>query len=348
MKIETAKLAAALKSLARIFVRKIQIPTSGFVLVESTGKSLSLTAYDLTQWQSETMECKGPVDSFCVNYNHFCSSLSDAEETELEFSQEAMVVKSGQRVAKLSLMDSKEFPERPAVEKLKAVGFPRAALAAALDAVIGFEHPQETRGILHGVHIMGGNKKITAEGCDGRNAAHYSQSLVCSGFDCVLPDGEAARALSDMLKRSKSQLKISENAIAVEHESGYYQTILMEGKYPSTDNFINAEYEEIGEIETAPLIKEIESALLFRDPNVTPAIHIKFSSRIMELKFTGQFNAQFTAKINGKFSESNANVNGEAFLKCLRSLPEKCVASKGEKKILMEAGSLKIINAELL
>jgi|SRR6267154_3670719 len=345
MKIKTSELQAALQSLRPIIGTRLTLPILSCVHIEAKRNRLHITATDLDRWQSCKVGCDGDLEAVCVNFTHLLYSIGIDENTTIKNEGKSLVLKCGQKLAKISVLDAIEFPPLPDSKNDKAQGIACPDLASAIRAVHGFESADEAR-ILTNLHINCHAKMLSCEACDGRNGAIYDNPLICADFEALVPN-QFADSLAIALGGKDAVLSASTNSIHVKHEIGFYWCKQAEGKFPQTKDIFNRESKPLGELETKSMIQEIESCLPFQDNTKTPIMKVEFSVDGITTFFVGK-GSDLKNHFAGAFKPHTARVNANSFLKCLKAFADgKCNVSSDDNRLVFTSGNLKIVSMNI-
>lgn len=347
MKLKTSEFLKALNTVIG-GLKKTSLPSLSCVKLECVKNQLHLTTSSLAQWQSENVECEDPLEEiFCVNMNRLEATIGTAETIEIKSEANALTVKCGHRVSRLSLFPAVEFPVMPDA-KAKEVGVNAADLLEGLKAVHGFEHnDSNARPLLSNVHVQGKPKSFICEATEGRNCAQFKKSIICGDFDLMVP-AESVGLICNALSRDGAKTKANEKFIQINHDHGFFRCQLSEGQYPDADQILNKKYTELGEITVSELLENLKSLAPFfndGDPNMIESkingigANFLYQSDGDEIKF----------KIGGRFkSTTQINSNAQALIKCLSQITtEKCQWLYDDTCMCFTAGDLRIISMHL-
>lgn len=334
MKINTKSFLSALKELKPIVPIMSQVPIMSCVLIE-TGSVFKITVSDFDQTSCRILPFNGESDFFCVNFRHLEFSIGDSEETMLIREGESLVVKCGQKSSRLALIDPKDFPDDPELEKFTLIGTNPNDIAIGMKAVHGFEHRE--REPLTGMSIRGSAKLIECLASDGVNLCRWSSALISADFEAILPS-KFCDALADSLELKNAALRLSQNKALVTWEGGFYTCVLAEGEYPSSSIFTARKLEKIGNLTIRPLLRELEACIALTPTASAPAMDIEFKHDALWTGFLGTNENQFA----GEFSPFTCTVNAKSMKLCLSALGESCEISGDENMLKLSNSDVEV------
>lgn len=319
MKLDSAPLRSALDLLKPI-VKGRTIPILNCVRLEAKRNRLTITASDIDQFQTAKVECEDDLDALCVNAQHLSCCIPAEGIVRFKSSDNQLEIKHGKSVFKLNIQDAAEFPPMPETKDCKLQGIQCKDLAEGIKAVAWAVEPEELISqILTSVHVAPKAKMLTVEATNRKELASFDRPLICPVFEMLLPGDFAARA-SDCLLQKGAELKLSDRAIYITHDSGSYWCKQMEGKYPATD-FVRAfKTSELGAIDVRMTLQALDSCLSLSDPSKTPVALLTFSKDGLDIDFSALGAASFT--IPGVFKAHECQVSANAFRRSLRAIPE--------------------------
>lgn len=317
MKIKTQLLAEALKDLKPIISTTGQIQILSCVKIV-TGDQLEIVATDGDQMASRSIEFNGEVNVLAVNFNQLLFSLGDAEETNMIRDNGVLIVKCGQKVSRIGILDTKDFPEAPDQSKFKAIGVNCADLAKGIRAVHGFEH--KDRDALTGLLIRGSPKLLECIATDGANLAHWTLPSISAEFECLIP-ADFADALAGALERENAVFKLSNNQAFVEWNGGFYVCKLSELKFPSITAITGNKFDRLGKLTTRPLLRECEACIALTNQAMTAALDLEFMADGLFTRFGGTNENHFTGDFKPAYK---CTVNAKSAKLCLGAIGETC------------------------
>lgn len=322
MKLDSTPLRSALDLLKPI-VKGRTIPILNCVRLEAKRNRLTITASDIDQFQVAKVECEDDLDALCVNAQHLSCCIPAEGVVQFKSDGKQLEIKHGKSVFKLNIQDSAEFPAMPDTKDCKLQGIVCADLAEGIKAVAWAASQNHLdRPILTAIRVAPKAKMLMVGATDSHELACFDRPLICPVFEMLMP-GEFADRASDCLLQKGAELKLSDRAIYITHDSGSYWCKQMEGKYPSTD-FVRAfKTSELGAIDVRMTLQALDSCLSLSDPSKTPTALLTFSKNGLDIDFSALGAASFT--IPGVFKAHECQVNANAFRRSLRAIPEdKC------------------------
>lgn len=315
LKINTNKLAAALKNLSQIAKPKNTLPILSCVLIESTTKGLQITADNLDMRQSEIVEAEGiSKKPFCVNYAHLAISVGQGEETTLELTDNHLTIQpSG---VKLATLDAADFPASP-TETFKGIGVSCADVADGIDAVSwDCKKPNAGEPSKEAVNLVGEPKQLTAVATDGASLALFQRGIICSAFDVNIHQDFCAM-LSYALRREGAVVSISDKRVRVVHGSGSYSCKLWEPPFPNWKCVMPDKITTLGEAEAEPIKDYARMSLgLFDDPENFPSARLKFNGTGLDIESKFK-TTEASRHFDGKFSPLEIRFNLQKLASCL-------------------------------
>jgi DNA polymerase III sliding clamp (beta) subunit (PCNA family) len=336
MKVKTALLKSALRDLSTVVCERSTVPLLAYVHL-NTFNDLELSVTDFDQFMMRKIEFDGEIGSICVHFNQFSNVLGDAEFTTIIKEENAIIVKCGSKLSRLSILEAKDFPSMPEMN-FKAIGVSCAELAAGIRAVHGFEH--KNRDPVTSLQIEGTAKSIVCAATDGLQYARHVQLLISAEFKHLI-HANFCDNLAYALEGKGATLSCSDSMLYVSADDVEYFCKFTEHKWPDSVAFLTHEFKPIGVIQPETLIAELESCLVFREITKSPVMDVDFEKDKVTTHFTGS-GSQLENSIPGEFNPCHCKVNVESFLKCLRRFKEKVNISNSENVIRMDSGDMTI------
>jgi DNA polymerase-3 subunit beta len=346
MKIKTSSLTTALNHLKPVVGRKTSsLPILSCVHLSSDNNTLTIQGSDLDQHQIERVDCEGDFEPCCINFNALLNVIG-GEEMTLTQNKESILFKCSYGTATIGKLDAEEFPATPKFDKPKKIGVACVDLADSIGRVTWAAFPDESRYILHSVHIRATSKMLTCEATNGRNLAVINLPSISADFEVIAPE-QFSMNLSSALSRDGSVLSVSEKHIIVEHASGMYCTKQIEGVYPNTKQVVPAKPELIGEASVAELVEGFSRCNFFADPSRTPSAKLEFGKDGLDVSFSGK-NSQLEISVAGSFKKQTVIMDAQSFLTCLKGLKSNTVKIlMGGEIVILESGNLSIYSTQV-
>ena len=341
MKLQTKILQTALTYLARLNSRSRSLPILSCVKLEAKADVLTASFSNLDEYRQERVPCVGGLECVCVNLSAL-QNAAGGEECDLTLDGNKLVVSWGRNAIKLPTMDPEEFPAMPTMDS-KAIGVTCSDLADGIDAVAWCASKDISRYQLQSVHLIGEAKGgLTCESTDGHRLAIWKMPAVAADFEAVVPDSSAGN-FAGALRREKATLGVSENAVFVHHEGGFYHTKQIDGKYPNTNQVIPGSAKEIGNVSVPALSSIVARCCAFPNPH-NIGLHMAFGPCGAE--FTMATDDDISLTLDGDFKAFKTAMNCKDFRDCVSNITTLTVKLSGVNKVsplVMESGNLMIL-----
>lgn len=341
MKLQTKILQTALTSLARLCSRSKGLPILSCVKLEAKADMLTTSFSNLDEYCQERVPCVGGLESVCVNLSAL-QNAAGGDECDLTLDGNKLVVSWGRNIIKLPIMDPEEFPAMPAMDST-AIGVNCSDLADGVDAVAWCAIKDISRYILQSVHLVGKSKGgLTCEASDGARLALWRMPAVAADFEAIVPASNA-KNFTEALRREKAVLGVSEKAVFVSHEGGFYHAKQVDGNYPNTKQVIPGSAKEIGNASVPALSSIVARCCAFPNPR-NVGLHMAFGAGGAE--FTMATDDDINMTLDGDFKKFKTAMNCKYFLECVHYIPTLTVKLSGVDELsplVMEAGNLVIL-----
>lgn len=349
MKLKTISLIKALASLSSLIGKRTTLPILNHVLLESANGRLTLSASNIDQYKSESIQCDGDIESICVNHSNLLACLfGNVETTELVVSGEQLVIKCGSK-ATLSTMPAHEFVPKPEDKNTKAIGCINTDLAQGISEVKWALSNDKTNQVRQSVHIVGSAKGLHCDAYNGSTAAFSTKLSMSGDCDCMVHADFAAN-LAESLNRPNAVFSLSDRHAFVSHDEGFYACLLTEGQFPDTRKAFNAwKRTKLGLSNPDKIIEALKTCIaLTKKEDLVTKIHMAWSKTGLLVEFVGN-GSSFDSTIDGKFSPHDHFANAQTVLKCLEAFKGDDVLFEAvDKGLVMSVGDLTAVAADLV
>ncbi|MDE2103691.1 MAG: hypothetical protein KGL39_41015, partial [Patescibacteria group bacterium] len=244
MKIETKKLKTALDVLKPVVGRRNTLPVLSAVKIESSGKLLTLTASNLDEYASESVECDEKLVAKCINFDDLYKSFG-ADEVSISQNGESISVEFNNDGVKHPTMPVEDFPITPKMDGAKKHGASCRDVGDGIDMVSWCASEDAGRYAIQAVRIESESNALSVVATDGNQLAKYETKIIGSKFDLNIPAAFGPR-LAESLRREGATLSSNENWIRVDHESGFYMCKQNDANYPNWRSVIPKEKTKLG------------------------------------------------------------------------------------------------------
>jgi DNA polymerase III sliding clamp (beta) subunit (PCNA family) len=318
MKIKTADLLAAIKSLSRIMKTSTTLPILGYVHLENLDGSLLLTVDNLDERAVESVEIGSAIfDSLCVNFKHLVASVGKSEFTTLDVEKGCLCIQPAG--VRLNCLDGSDFPDNT-VGVGTAIGVNCTDLADGIESVDLAGCDVSGRPELAAVRIVGAAKNLSCSATDGRKAALFDRPLICAAFEASIPP-DFCVSLATALRRDGAVFHLSQNRATVIHANGSYSCKLSEIKLSDVSaTMARFKLDDIGEIETAELSGVLRVALaVFDNEQLAPAASLIFGRDGLSVHSKSK-TSSFENRVAGQFEQAEIRIDMSHLLKCLSAV----------------------------
>jgi hypothetical protein len=152
------------------------------------------------------------------------------------------------------------------------------------------------------------------------------------------------------MQRDGSELSISERAIQVGHDSGYFTTQQLEGKYLSVHNIVSWPLVELGVVKRDELANPLRAICGMHDDATTlPVAAVTFGDGIL-IEYVVKNGSEYSCKIAGEYPEYKARVNANLQLACIEAFDSEMVNLYHvveNRMLVIRNGDLTVYNSQL-
>ncbi len=245
MLIDTLTRDALLKPLQiviGIVERKQSLPILSNVLIEKSQGELKLTATDLEiQVSTVSVDVGTSKDDYAITLGakklaDILSKVSDDKDVSLDLSDGKLQIRSGNSRFNLQTLPSDDFPTlKKSIEANVCVVLAQGKLKKLLGQVKYSMAQQDIRYYLNGVLFSLDGPSLCLVATDGHRLAFTSTTLenTYSKKEVIIPR-KAINELLRLLDDSDSEiaLNISDNNISAEFSNIFFQSKIIDGKFP--------------------------------------------------------------------------------------------------------------------
>ena len=315
------------------------LPITNNVLLATENGRLKMTAFNvemaISYWVGAKIEEEGSITLPALLTTEYVSSLTGgAIELTLIPKTKQMNFKSNRHQARVSGVDSKDFPPLPTVKDGRKTTVNAHALSQAINHTVIAASNETSRPILTGIDCKFSGKKLTMAGADGFRLAVYSLDLdsPIEATEVIIP----ARTLSELESLLAHQEEPVEISIGF-GKSGIYIlfklknceviSMLLSGKFPDYEALIPKEIKSAITVKTEEMAKAVKSVSLFAAALTTIRMRLGTSQAaltshedevgdteaMVEGKLTGPeariaFNGKYLREVLGEVKESEISL----------------------------------------
>lgn len=263
--VKAEDLSAALNLVLSSVETKTTIPILGFLLFESNGQSIKVTATDMDTYTSLNVQTdKADKFSFCAPAKQLRDLVSLMDGDVKISTDSGLAVQCGLAVYNLASRDAGDFPQIERAEKSNGVIsgdlLSRMIRAASIAASTNPHDTEVSKSIL----ISASNGKLDVVGCDQKRLASATVEIDAE-FYAVMPL-ESALGLAGFAARSETvEMFCAESLFTIKSENGDAGSRLLATKWPDWKMIIPKTSTHKIEVSPAILTPVIKRAILTTD-----------------------------------------------------------------------------------
>ena len=276
-----------LSKLVGITEKRSLMPILSNVLIHFGSEKTTMYCTDLELSAISSIDFK--VDNerkIVVHGRKFVEILKelDSGEIELEMRENTLTIRQKQTEIVLSLQDPEEFPEVRQIEGYEEFTMSGKLIQDMTDKVSFAISNDETRYVLTGMHMKGGEGTIVMVGTDGFRMALYRKEIEnIKGFKGItIPRRSVAEIERIIGEEENVKLAIDDKHIQFSTDRAVVVSRIIEGNFPDYDNVIPQQSENVARVEKAHFLRGLRrvSAIMGR----SEPVKITMSSGRMEIE----------------------------------------------------------------
>ncbi|MEY2500604.1 MAG: polymerase subunit beta [Verrucomicrobiota bacterium] len=288
--IETKVLADALKIAATAVAARTTLPILSNVKIEAANNIVTLSTTNLDIHVKQRVAAKVLQDGATTAPLAILSQLVNrlqATETEIEWANKIIEVRSGEVLASLETLPSDEFPP-PTAMKGEPVECDAADIQKPFAMLAHAMSHDQTQYALNGINLSPNGKGTDFAATNrSRMAIYHGQKLTTESV--IVPDNFVA-AIHKIQFGDKIKVTISDGSIRVASENVEVTALLIEASYPRWQNVVPKRSDKAFSCGRRPLIDSLRTCAIFTERQ-TPAIQLSGKGKEIEVSQPGKATA---------------------------------------------------------
>ena len=309
-----------LNCVGRAAASRTTLPITNNVLLAAEDGRLKLVATNLEMaiscWIGAKVEEEGAITVPAKLLNEFVASLpNDKIDISLSARTRTLQLKCARFEARISGIDSKEFPPIPSAEDGISTSVETEALCQGITQTVFAAAADESRPVLTGIYAEFEGKQLTLAAADGFRLAVYKLPLstaVKQKTTAIIP----ARALAELNRLAADQeepieikLNTAKSQILFRLKSVELVSQLVQGNFPQYSQLIPQSYNTRAVVDAAQFLRATKTASIFaRDGSGIVRITVTPGAKAASGKLTI---AAKSEEIGDDTGEVDAAVEGE-------------------------------------
>lgn len=188
--IETATLKSTLSRMVAVTERRVTIPITQNVLMQSDAGQLLLRATDLDVQLTERVAIDAATDGAttvnAVMLKGIIDKLPDSL-TNIEVKDDVLHIKSGKSRFKLNTLPAEDFPILASDQFESVITFDGEQFKSAIDRTIWATSKEETRYYLNGIAMQSRDNKTVFVATDGHRLSKFETPVSDNSPDIIIP-----------------------------------------------------------------------------------------------------------------------------------------------------------------
>ncbi len=273
MKIESVleKLKSAVEKTEKITTKKASLSVLECLLLEVKDNTLFVRATNLDIGIEVKVPVKvqetGRVAVPASVFSQYLSHLPDTGSVTLTHEDNTLVVSSENTTSEIKTQKSDEFPSIPSVEEGTSSTISSSDLTTGFRSVWYAASPSSMKPELSSVYMYSENNTLYFVATDSfRLAEKTIKNTGINSLSVLIPHqnvGEIIRVFSDI--EDELTVSVGENQIAVENESVYVSSRLVDGTFPDYKNIIPDSNETQALVSTNDFMNTVRLSDIFSD-----------------------------------------------------------------------------------
>jgi DNA polymerase-3 subunit beta len=282
----TDDLKSAIKTLYPVVPNKTTMPILQNILFQSRNGVLELTATNLEQSLTLTLEV-GNVFNTCIPASTLNELLNAITAPEIDIVQDATSVRVNRNPGKTTIktMEASDFPTSE-IDIHNIVEIDAQTFAHNIKQCLVSTSEDKSHPIMTGILLRSKDHRLTIASADGFRMTYTEMMFPMPDFEAIIP-GESAKVLLSVLKEGKAELAINESKIAVFGNGYKFTSQLLAGNFPDVGRLIPQIWGTVIEVDKSVLNKAVKIAMIFAKDM---ANIVTFNLNFDELRVTGESN----------------------------------------------------------
>lgn len=265
LQVTQENLNKALTAVARVANSRGTLPILANVALKTNANRLSVAATNLdvaiTCFIGAKVSEEGATTVPARLMQDFIASLPTGV-INLQLSDNKLELKTDQYQSTINSISAEDFPTMPEITGGKSLELPVDKFRAALTQVVGAASSDETRPVLTGIYLAGGDKLVCAA-TDSYRLAEKSLNEKIKLTPLIVP----ASAINELLRvlPEEGKLTIHYNSQQISFQTDFVELIarLIDGNYPPYQNLIPTKFSTSAVVKRADLLNITKVSSLF-------------------------------------------------------------------------------------
>lgn len=308
-----------LNTVGRAVAVRATLPITTHILLATDQSRLKLSATNLeiaiSCWIGAKVESEGAITLPARLLTEFVSALPN-DRVDLALTGRSLQLKCARSEARISGMDSEDFPPIPKVSDSLSTKIEAEDLRNAIAQVHFAAATEDTRPVLTGVHTEMEGTTLTLAAADGFRLAVHSTKLitpVAEKTSVIIPAralAELNRLIMDQEEPVEIALNLNKSQVLFRLKSTEMVSQLIQGTFPNYAQLIPQRYTTRAVLDVAEFQRATRTASIFaRDGSGIVRLQITPGEGVKAGKMTISAQAE---EVGDNTSEIDATVDGEA------------------------------------
>jgi len=246
LSIQRETLLKPLQQVIGVVERRQTLPVLGNVLINTTAKTMKLTATDLeVELQAQVtvaVEETGDITLPARKLLDICRTLPEGSQIEITVKKERALIRSGKSRFTLATLPASEFPVVEKVKKARSFSVPQQALRELIDKTAFSMAQQDVRYYLNGLMLEPDNHILRAVATDGHRLALCELAVDTGegGEQQVIVPRKGVQELHRLLEENEepAQIEVGSNHIRIKTQALRFTSKLIDGRFPDYQRVI--------------------------------------------------------------------------------------------------------------
>lgn len=346
MKLTASKtqLNEALSATLAVAPSRSTLPVLENTLLSAIDGRLTLKATDLDLHMATGFPCElAREGAICLPSKRLASLIRElpTETVSFEVSGQVATISSGKLVTRLNGLPAEEFPSGEDEDFSDSITLPGTELSAAIRRTAFCASTDETRYILNGLLLQGGETPIVI-GTDGRRLSRVQIEAAIPESVCAILPNKAIAAIQKIITDSPVTLEIGESFAAVHGENAILRTRLIAGTYPDWKQVMPKHLPHSLEIDRETLLSAVRRVGLLANDKVS-SITLTFTPESLTVSASSPTIGEATELIEMLCKiEGEVTLNTHYLQQALQAVPDEAIQwnmQDAEYPVLLRAGA---------